>query len=91
MRERLLLLNNVRLQYGENGVKIIAVGVDIQINGLGEIQTEDTHDGLCINDIAAGNKVEIKRETVDCIYKSFYFVDRIQRNSYSFHIYFLHV
>ena len=93
MREQFnsyLLLNDVWFQYGENGVKIIPVGMDVQINGLGKIQAEDTHDGLCINDIAAGNEIEIKRETVDGIYKSFYFVDRIQRNADCFHVYFLH-
>ena len=40
-----------------------------EINRFGKIQTEDSHDGFCINDISAGNQIEIVLELRDRINK----------------------
>ena len=51
--------------------------MDRQVNWLREIQTENTHDGLRINDISAGDKIKIKILLADCVYERFNFVDGI--------------
>ena len=51
--------------------------MNVQIDRLGKIQAEDTHDGLCIDDVSSGYEVEIIVELGDVIYKRLYFVDRI--------------
>ena len=33
--------------------------MDVQVNRLGQIQTEDSHDGLGIDDISAGYQVKV--------------------------------
>ena len=34
--------------------------MDVQVDGFGKIKAEDTHDGFCIDDISAGDQIEIK-------------------------------
>ena len=69
---------------GSKGVQhffeLFVLCMDIQVDRLGQIQTENTHDGFCVNDITAGDEIEIKIETVNIIYKSLDFIDGIQRN-----------
>ena len=38
---------------------IAVVGVDLQRDGLGEVQAEDAHDGFGIDNIAAGDQIEV--------------------------------
>ena len=67
---------------GSKGVQhffeLFVLCMDIQVDRLGQIQTENTHDGFCVNDITAGDEIEIKIETVNIIYKSLDFIDLIQ-------------
>ena len=65
----LILLKN--LEY----ILSSALGVDIEIDGLGKIKAEDTHDGLCINYVSSGYKVEIIVELGDVIYKTLYLIN----------------
>ena len=36
-----------------HGLELAALGMDVQLDGTGEVETENTHNGLCINYIAA--------------------------------------
>ena len=54
-----------------------AICLDVEVDRLGKIQAEDTHDGLCVDDVSSGYKIEIIVELGDVIYKRLYFVDRI--------------
>ena len=54
-----------------------AVCVDVEVDWLGEIQAEDTHDGLCINYVSAGYKIEIIIELSNIVYERFYLINRI--------------
>ena len=56
--------------------------MDVQVDGLGQIQAEDAHDGFGIDDITAGNQIKIAVEAVDLIDKLLDFVDRIEQDFY---------
>jgi hypothetical protein len=45
--------------------------MDVQVDRLGKIQAEDTHDGLCINYVSAGYKIEIIIELSNIVYERF--------------------
>ena len=47
-----LLFNDELFDIGEESVSIVGVGV--QFNRFGNIQTEDTHNGLCVDYVSAG-------------------------------------
>ena len=68
------VLYNVGLQNRQHFFCAV-LGVDIQIDGLGEIQAEDTHDGLCVDHISAGNQVKVTIKFGNIVYKGFHFVD----------------
>ena len=51
--------------------------MDIQVNGLGEIQTEDTHNGLCVDDISAGYQIKVIVKLGYFIHKRLYLIDGI--------------
>ena len=59
--------------------------MNIQIDRFGQVQTENTHDRFCVDDISSGYKIEIVVKFCDLIYERFHFIDRVQRNLYSFH------
>ena len=67
-------LNGVVLENFHNFLSTI-LGVNVQIDGLAQIQTENAHDGLCIDDVSAGNKVEIIIEFGDVVYERFYLIN----------------
>jgi hypothetical protein len=52
--------------------------VDVQVDRLGQIQGEDAHDGLGIDDISAGHKIKIVIKLCDIVDKGLYLVNRIQ-------------
>ena len=63
----------------KNAVYVIFC-MDVQIDRLGQIQAEDTHNGLCVDDVASGYQIEIYIKLCNIIYKGFHFLDRIQTN-----------
>ena len=68
-----LLFNDELFDIGEESVSIVGVGV--QFNRFGNIQTEDTHDGFCIDDISSGYKIKVIVKLCDVVYERFNFVD----------------
>ncbi len=79
-----VFLDDVGSKLLQDLIDIVAV-VDVQVDGLGDIQTEDAHDGLGVDHVTAGNQVKLCVKTVDQIYKSFYFINGIQRYFHCFH------
>ena len=53
------------------------ISMDVQVDGFGKIKAEDTHDGFCVDDVSAGNKVEIGIKLGKVIYKRFHFIDGV--------------
>ncbi len=51
--------------------------MDVQVDRLGKIQAEDTHDRFSINYVSAGYQVEIVIELSNVVYERFYLIDRI--------------
>ena len=51
--------------------------MDVQVDRLGKIQAEDTHDGLCINYVSAGYQIEIIIELSNIVYERLYLINRI--------------
>lgn len=51
--------------------------MNCKVDRFGQIQTEDTHDGFCVDDVSAGNKVEIGIKLGKVIYKRFHFIDGV--------------
>jgi len=49
----------------------MGLGMDGQVDGLGKIQAENAHDGLCIDNITSGSQIEIVVEPVYQVYKIF--------------------
>ena len=79
-----LLFDDVRGQ-GLQDLVNAGLGMDIQVDGLGQIQAEDTHDGFCIDHVSAGYQVEVTVKLRQIIHEGFYLVDGVQRNFYCFH------
>ena len=50
----------VGCKHAQNAFQRFAFRVDIQFDGLGQIQAEDAHDGFCIDDIPAGYQIKSK-------------------------------
>ena len=69
-------LYHVGLQNIENFVSAILC-MDIQINRLGKVQAEDTHDRLCINNVSAGYQVEVIIKFGDIVYKGLNLINGI--------------
>ena len=85
IRERSLFDNKGR-KILKNRVKLIFV-VNAEFNRLGQIQTEDSHDGFGIDHIPAGYKVEIGVIISKSIDECLDFIDRVEHDSYRFHSY----
>ena len=49
-------------------------------------RAEDSHDGFCVDYVSSGYQIEIKIEFGNVVDERFYFVDRIKRNLYCFHV-----
>ena len=54
-----------------------AICMDVEVDRLGKIQAEDTHDGLGVDNVSAGYQIEIIIKLGNIIYKGFYFVNGI--------------
>ena len=61
-------LDHIRLQNFQYFIHAI-FRMDIQINGLGEIQAEDSHNGFGIDHIPAGHQIKIVVKFCDIVYK----------------------
>ena len=46
-----------------------SVSMDVQVDGFGKIKAENTHDGFCIDDISAGDQIEIIVKFGNVIYE----------------------
>ena len=53
---------------------------------FGKVEAEDSHDGFCVDYVSSGYQIEIKIEFGNVVDERFYFVDRIKRNLYCFHV-----
>ena len=74
----ILLLDFVLLDNTKDFFQGCAIRVNVQIDGLGKIKAEDSHDGFGIDYIASRNQIEITVESADFIDESLYFVDGIE-------------
>ena len=74
MLHRSLVKITVLLRFG---LPVYAGTMDVQVDRLGKIQTEDTHDGDCINYVSAGYKIEIIIELSHIVYEIFFLINRI--------------
>ena len=61
-------LYHIRLKNLQYIIDII-LGMDVQVDGLGKVKAEDTHDRLCIYDVSSGHKIKIIIELSDIIYE----------------------
>ena len=77
--------DDIRFQNLQDMVNIL-FRMNIQVNGLGKIQRENTHDRLCIDHITAGNKIEVRIEFCKVVDKGFNLIDRIKRNLNCCHV-----
>ena len=59
--------------------------VDVQVDGLGQIQGEDSHDRLRVDDVTSGDEIEVLVKFGEVVDKGFYLVDGIERNRNCFH------
>jgi hypothetical protein len=78
------LSDQIWLQDFKNLVNIL-LRMDAEVDRLGKIQTEDTHNGLGVDHISAGYQIKVIIELGNIIDKGLYLVDRIERNLYCFH------
>ena len=53
------------------------LGVDVELDGLAQIEREDSHDGLGIDHVAAGYQVKIIVKTGNIINERLDFIDRV--------------
>ena len=79
-----ILFDDVGLEDFEDLVHIVC-GVDVQADGSGEIQRENSHDGLGINDVASGDEIKILIKFCEVVYKRFDLVDGVEGDRNSFH------
>ena len=49
--------------------------MDVQVDRLGKVESENTHDRFCINDISSGYEIKIITEFCDIIYERLYFIN----------------
>ena len=79
-----ILFDDVGLEDFEDLVHIVC-GVDVQADGSGEIQRENSHDGLGINDVASGDEIKILIKFCEVVDKRFDLVDGVEGDRNSFH------
>ena len=79
-----ILFDDVGIEDFEDLVQIVC-GVDVQADGSGQIQRENSHDGLGVNDVASGDEIKILIKLCEVIDKRFDLVDRVEGDRNSFH------
>ena len=55
-----------------------AICMDVEVDRLGKIQAEDTHDGFCIDHISSGYQIKIAVEFTDFVHKCLHFINGLQ-------------
>ena len=73
-----ILFDDIGLHHSQDLLQIITVGMDIKIDRFGQVEREDTHDGLGVDNVTAGDQIEILIKTIDINDKMLNLVDRIQ-------------
>jgi hypothetical protein len=71
------LLYDVRLQYFKDFFCAV-IAVNVQIDRLGKIKAEDSHDRLCIDYVSTGYEIEITVVLGNVVNKTLYLVNGIQ-------------
>ena len=61
-----------------DAVQCGSISMNVEIDRLGEIQAEDSHNRFCIDYISAGYQIKVTVEFADFVYKCFHFIDGIQ-------------
>ena len=79
-----ILFDDVGLEDFEDLVQIVC-GVDVQVDGSGEIQREDAHNGLGIDNVASGDEIKILIKFCEVVDKRFDLVDGVEGDRNSFH------
>ena len=51
--------------------------MDVQVDRLGQVKAEDTHNGFCVDNVSSGNKIEVIVELCNIIYERFYLIDGV--------------
>ena len=69
-------LDNVRSKNRHNLIDVF-FSMDVQVDWLGQVKAEDTHDGFCVDNVSSGNKIEVIAELCNIIYERFYLIDRV--------------
>ena len=64
---------------------VAVIGVDLQRDGLGEIQAEDAQNGFSIHDMAAYAQINVVRMAVDDVDKGFDVLSKAELDVDSFH------
>ena len=68
------LLYDVWSESLKNLIDVVII-MDVQIDSLGKIQTEDSHNRLCVNHISSGYQIKISIEVCYIVYKCLNLVD----------------
>lgn len=71
-------VDHICLDNFENRLQKASFRMDIQVDGLGQIQAEDTHDRLGVDHISSGYEIKVTVKFADLIYKCLHFIDRVQ-------------
>ena len=58
--------------------------MDAERDRLVQVKGEDTHNGLCVNDVTAGDEIKIGIELGNVVYEVLDLVDGVQTDSNSF-------
>ena|SRR5699024_10388379 len=79
------LLHHKGFDFLEELRRLVRVG--FQLNGLGQIQTENTHNGFGVDGVASGNQIHIKVIFANNVYKALDIIDGVQHNVAGSHWY----
>ena len=72
----LVLTYDVGFQYLHDLIDVLIV-MDVQVNILGKVKAENSHDGLCIDHVSSGYQIKLGVESCHIVYKCLYLVNRI--------------
>ena len=70
------LLNDIGSQGLQNLIDT-SLSVDVQIDGFGQIQAENTHNGLCVDYVSAGYQIKVNVKLGQVVNERLYFINGI--------------